>query len=97
MYLAGRQCAFDSRHGTRSPFAAGKRASGLARVAIDVTDRGRPELAAAESIARFRRLADALPEKIFTATPDGETDYLNQQWVTYTGLRCRRCCVSASW
>jgi PAS domain S-box-containing protein len=55
-------------------------------VAVDVTDRKQAELATAESIARFRRLADALPEKIFTATPDGETDYLNQQWVTYTGL-----------
>ena len=55
-------------------------------VAIDVTDRRQAELAVAESIARFRRLTDALPEKIFTATPDGETDYLNQQWVTYTGL-----------
>ena len=60
---------------------------GLLRgVAIDITDRKQAEVLAAESVARFRRLADALPEKIFTATPDGETDYLNQQWSIYTGL-----------
>jgi PAS domain S-box-containing protein len=60
---------------------------GLMRgVAIDITDRKQTEAFAAESVARFRRLADALPEKIFTTTCDGETDYLNQQWSTYTGL-----------
>ena len=55
-------------------------------MAIDITARKQAEALAAESVARFRRLADALPEKIFTATPDGETDYLNQQWSIYTGL-----------
>jgi PAS domain S-box-containing protein len=55
-------------------------------VAIDITERKRGEVLAAESVARFRRLADALPEKIFTATPGGETDYFNQQWATYAGL-----------
>ena len=54
-------------------------------VAIDITDRKQAEALAAESVARFQRLADALPEKIFTATPDGETDYLNQQWVDLHG------------
>ncbi|HEY6677063.1 MAG TPA: PAS domain-containing protein, partial [Terrimicrobium sp.] len=58
-------------------------------VAIDITDRKQAEALAAESVARFRRLADALPEKIFTATPDGETDYLNQQWSIYTGVPLR--------
>ena len=58
----------------------------LRGVAIDITDRKQAEVLATESVARFRRLADALPEKIFTATPDGETDYLNQQWSIYTGL-----------
>ena len=53
-------------------------------MAIDITARKQAEALAAESIARFRRLADALPEKIFTTLPDGETDYLNQQWSIYT-------------
>ena len=55
-------------------------------VAIDITERKQAQLLTAESVERFRFLGDALPEKIFTATPDGETDYLNQQWSAYTGL-----------
>ena len=55
-------------------------------LAVDITERKQAEVLVAESVERFRCLADALPQKIFTATPDGETDYLNQQWATYTGL-----------
>ena len=35
---------------------------------------------------RFRFMAESLPQKIFTATPDGSVDYFNQQWMEYTGL-----------
>ncbi|HUP03517.1 MAG TPA: ATP-binding protein [Bryobacteraceae bacterium] len=35
---------------------------------------------------RFRFLAESMPQKIFTTTPDGAVDYLNQQWMEYTGL-----------
>ena len=55
-------------------------------VALDVTERKQADIFSVESVERFRFLGDALPEKIFTATPEGETDYLNQQWSTYTGL-----------
>ncbi len=32
------------------------------------------------------RLVDALPGLIWTALPNGEADFLNQQWLAYTGL-----------
>jgi PAS domain S-box-containing protein len=35
---------------------------------------------------RFRFMAESMPQKIFTATPDGEIEYLNRQWVEFTGL-----------
>jgi PAS domain S-box-containing protein len=35
---------------------------------------------------RFRQLADAMPQIVFTAGPDGRTDYLNRRWYDYTGL-----------
>lgn len=35
---------------------------------------------------RFRFMAESMPQKIFTAQPDGETDYLNRQWLEFTGL-----------
>lgn len=35
---------------------------------------------------RFRFMAESMPQKIFTATPAGDVDYLNRQWVEFTGL-----------
>src|SRR5438552_7632204 len=35
---------------------------------------------------RFRSLADAIPQILWTAKPDGRLDYFNQRWLTYTGL-----------
>src|ERR1700691_2911812 len=35
---------------------------------------------------RFHFLAESMPQKIFTATPNGEVDYYNGQWIEYTGL-----------
>ncbi len=39
-----------------------------------------------ESARRFRVLADAIPHIVWTANPDGQVDYYNQRWRTYTGL-----------
>ena len=39
-----------------------------------------------ESESHFRTLAEAIPQIIWTAQSDGETDYLNKQWCDYTGL-----------
>ncbi len=39
-----------------------------------------------ESADRFRFLAESMPQKIFTATPDGDVDYFNGQWIEFTGL-----------
>ncbi|MBA4141986.1 MAG: response regulator [Nitrosospira sp.] len=52
----------------------------------DVTARKRAEDAARESGERLCFMADAMPQKIFTARPDGTFDYFNQQWKDYSGL-----------
>ena len=36
--------------------------------------------------AQFRVLAEAIPQIVWTADPDGELDYYNQRWYAYTGL-----------
>lgn len=36
--------------------------------------------------ARFRQLADAMPQIVWTTTPAGVVDYLNEQWFAFTGL-----------
>jgi PAS domain S-box-containing protein len=38
------------------------------------------------SEARFRQLADAMPQIVWTAGPDGQIDYSNRRWHEYTGL-----------
>jgi PAS domain S-box-containing protein len=37
--------------------------------------------------ADFRTLADAMPQLVWTARPDGSLEYLNDRWVDYTGYR----------
>jgi PAS domain S-box-containing protein len=36
---------------------------------------------------RLRFMAESMPQKIFTATPTGEIDYFNRQWMEFTGLK----------
>ena len=40
----------------------------------------------ARSEARLRELADAMPQIVFTATPEGQIDSFNRRWYEYTGL-----------
>lgn len=35
---------------------------------------------------RFRFMAESMPQKIFTSLPNGESTYLNRQWMEFTGL-----------
>jgi PAS domain S-box-containing protein len=35
---------------------------------------------------RLRFMAESMPQKIFTVTANGDTDYLNRQWMEFTGL-----------
>ena len=38
-----------------------------------------------ESREQFRKLADFVPQIIWTANPDGEVDYFNKQWYEFSG------------
>jgi PAS domain S-box-containing protein len=35
---------------------------------------------------RFRKLAESLPQLVWTCLPDGRVDYLSGQWLEYTGM-----------
>ena len=58
----------------------------LARQAADLIERKRAEAAALASEARFRQLADAMPQIVWTARPDGYLDYYNERWYEFTGF-----------
>ena len=52
----------------------------------DVTKAKESEAALRTSEAKFRLLADAIPQIVWITRPDGWNTYFNQQWVDYTGL-----------
>ncbi|WP_207494487.1 PAS domain S-box protein [Aridibaculum aurantiacum] len=53
---------------------------------VDITERKNTEEALKLSEDRFRTLADAVPQVIWTNTAEGEANYFNQRWYEYTGL-----------
>lgn len=52
----------------------------------DVHDQRLAAEAIQASEARFRRLADAVPQIVWSIAPDGRVTYLNEGWSKYTGL-----------
>lgn len=59
---------------------------GCVLVFRDVTARRAAESRLVESEERLHFVMDAMPQKIFTTTPDGTLDYFNPQWSEFTGL-----------
>jgi two-component system, sensor histidine kinase and response regulator len=55
-------------------------------IIIDITKLKRVEEALRHSEERYRVLTQSIPQKIFTATANGDVDYFNQQWMEFTGL-----------
>jgi PAS domain S-box-containing protein len=53
-------------------------------VAEDITDRKRFEDELLESERRYAALAEAVPQLVWTAGPDGGVDYFNRRWYAYT-------------
>src|SRR5262249_23637975 len=65
--------------------AAGKPAYAIGAVQ-DITERKRVEEALRESEQRWRSLTEALPQLVWSATPDGTCDYFSSQWTDHTGV-----------
>lgn len=70
-------------HGTRAEHN-GKPA--ILGILLDITERHQVEAALQESEARYRFLAEAMPQIVWTARPNGELDYYNRRWYDYTSL-----------
>ena len=50
------------------------------------SERLRNALALQQSEARFRNIANAMPQMVWSTRPDGYHDYFNQRWLDFTGL-----------
>jgi PAS domain S-box-containing protein len=59
---------------------------GISKIARDVTARRSSEEALRASEQRFRDLADAMPQIVWTANQEGYLDYYNRRWYDYTGM-----------
>jgi PAS domain S-box-containing protein len=59
-----------------------RRFTGIIR---DITDRKRAQEALKESERQLRILADAVPQLVWMAEPDGHIFWYNQRWYDYTG------------
>jgi PAS domain S-box-containing protein len=72
------------------PDGAPERVSGLA---VDVTERKQMDadlagaaLALSESEAKFRAIADSMPQMVWSTQPNGFHDYYNARWYEFTGV-----------
>ncbi|MBC8087531.1 MAG: PAS domain S-box protein [Phycisphaerae bacterium] len=64
---------------------AGGDPAGLVVEVRDVTHEQQAARAVAESQARFRQLAESIPQLTWMAHPDGNIFWYNQRWYDYTG------------
>ena len=62
----------------------------LLGVVQDVTEQRLAQVAVAASEARFRAFTEAVPNQVWSATPDGRLDWANQRTFDYDGADQRR-------
>ena len=74
--------------GLRYHHSKGRRMVGSSRffgVVGDITNRKRAEDALSRREEEFRSMADAMPQLVWMADPDGYVHWFNQRWYEYTG------------
>jgi PAS domain S-box-containing protein len=59
---------------------------GASKIARDIGESKRLRAVLLASEARFRQLADAMPQIVWTARADGHVDYFNSRWYEFTGF-----------
>lgn len=83
--------AHAARGSSTGPVSDEESSSDAVRVASEpikrLSESEAPDAALKKSEARFRLLADSMPQIVWSAGPGGEVAFLNQRWTEYTGIR----------
>lgn len=72
---------------TASPIFRGRKPIGTVLEIQDISEERLAQTALRDSEENFRQLADAMPQMIWTAGPDGKVTYRNSLWYTYIGKK----------
>lgn len=70
----------------RATYGTGGQATRIDGIGIDITPQKRAEEARRAVEERFRRLANSVPAIVWSADANGRVEFLNDQWVQYTGI-----------
>nr|MBA2562753.1 PAS domain-containing protein [Chitinophagaceae bacterium] len=81
--LIPEQCYFNFSY--QPIYNEDKKINGILVSGYEVTEQIRGKKIQQESDARFRILADAMPQKMSTTDAYGNLNYMNRQWLDYTG------------
>jgi len=68
------------------PLSVDGKSCGRLWIHFDITELKQAEERLRQSESRFREMAETVPSIIFTALPDGSTDYFNERALNYAGL-----------
>lgn len=60
--------------------------------ARDITERKRAEIALREKEQQLQQLSDSMPQFVWISNAQGETEYVNRQWLEYSGLTPEQSC-----
>lgn len=63
-----------------------KNVVGSVMAQMDITAQVKMEAALRESEAKFRTIANAMPQMVWSTLPNGLHDYYNQRWYDFTGV-----------
>jgi PAS domain S-box-containing protein len=71
---------------TTPVYDGGDRFTGAVTINVDISEQKRVEAALRDSERGLRQLADAMPQLVWTAMPDGTVDYFNERHLHYGGV-----------
>ncbi|WP_416674402.1 PAS domain-containing sensor histidine kinase [Egbenema bharatensis] len=74
------------------PIKDGDRIIGINTVCEEITERKQAEIALREKEQQLQQLSDSMPQMVWISNAQGETEYVNRQWLEYSGLTLEQSC-----